>query len=104
MYSVASMLRAIANAPPQPVVAPPVRRNTEKARAAKKEVVRKWFKDNMKDETWPTTLIASRRGQDSTSCLPLLYDLEEEGFIQRAGLGERTGRGKLPILWKLTNP
>ena len=83
---------------------PLVKRDTTKAWAAKKEKVRQWFRDNMKDETWPTSLIASRRGQTNASCLPLLYDLEEEGFIQRAGEGTRTGRGRCPVLWKLTNP
>ncbi len=88
---------------PKPDVEP-VKRNTEKARAAKKEAIRQWFRENMKDEIWPTTTIASKRGQDNASCLPLLYDLEEEGFLKRAGRGVREGRGQRPVLWQLTNP
>ena len=82
----------------------PVKRNTEKAREAKKEKVRKWFRDNMKNEHWTTTQISSKRGQNNSSCLPLLYDLEQEGFLERDGEGTRTGRGKCPIIWKLVHP
>ena len=82
----------------------PVKRNTEKAHKARKEKVRKWFRDNMGNQRWSTTQISSKRGQNNSSCLPLLYDLEAEGFLKRAGEGVRTGRGKCPILWELTNP
>ena len=82
----------------------PVRRNTEKAWEARKAKVRQWFNENMKAEHWTTTQIASKRGQENSSCLSLLYDLEKEGFLERAGEGVRTGRGKCPIIWKLTNP
>ena len=85
----------------------PVHRNTEKAREARearKAKVRQWFNENMKAEHWTTTQIASKRGQNNSSCLPLLYDLEAEGFLKRVGEGVRTGRGKCPILWELTNP
>ena len=82
----------------------PMKRNTEKARKARKEKVRKWFRDNMGNQRWSTTQISSKRGQNNSSCLPLLYDLETEGFLKRVGEGVRTGRGKCPILWELTNP
>ena len=82
----------------------PVKRNTEKAREAKKEKVRKWFRDNMGNQRWSTTQISSKRGQNNSSCLSLLYDLEKEGFLERAGEGTRTGRGKCPIIWKLVHP
>ena len=82
----------------------PVKRNTEKARKARKEKVREWFRENMRDQLWSTTTISAKRGQNNSSCLPLLYDLEEEGFLERVGEGVRTGRGKCPIIWKLTNP
>lgn len=82
----------------------PVHRNTEKAREARKAKVRQWFNENMKAEHWTTTQIASKRGQENSSCLSLLYDLEKEGFLERAGEGVRTGRGKCPIIWKLTHP
>ena len=82
----------------------PVKRNTEKAREAKKEKVRKWFRDNMGNQRWSTTQISSKRGQNNSSCLPLLYGLEQEGFLERAGEGTRTGRGKCPIIWKLVHP
>lgn len=104
MY-VTQMLNDLANRPHFSVAkALPVRRNTEKAREARKEKVRQWFRDNMKSEQWSTTQIASKRGQNNSSCLPLLYDLEEEGFLARAGRGPRTGRGQCPVIWKLTNP
>ena len=101
--NVAQMLASF-QAPPPSKAAVPVKRNAEKAWAAKKAAVRKWFRDNMKAETWPTPLIAARRGQESSSCLPLLYGLEEEGFLVRAGRGEKVGRDQKPVLWKLANP
>lgn len=104
MY-VSQMLHSLAdrNQPAAPKPAP-AKRNTEKAREAKKAKVRQWFNENMKAEHWTTTQIASKRGQENSSCLSLLYDLEKEGFLERAGEGVRTGRGKYPIIWKLTNP
>lgn len=104
MY-VAQMLHALANRNDKPTPVPAkVVRDTKKAREAHREVIRKWFRANMKDEVWSTSKIASNRGQDNSSCLPLLYELEAEGFLTRAGIGTRTGRGKCPLLWKLTNP
>ena len=82
-------------------VTPRIYRSTDKARAAHKEKVRNWFIENMKDQELTTTQIASRRGQTNASCLPLLYDLEREGFIRRVGVGQRKGRGQPPVIWKL---
>ena len=104
MY-VTKMLNDLANRPKHVMTkAPLIKRNTEKARKARKEKVRKWFRENMRDQLWSTTTISAKRGQTNSSCLPLLYDLEEEGFLERVGEGVRTGRGKYPIIWKLTNP
>lgn len=78
------------------------KRCTEKAREAHKAKTRQWFLDNMQDSELTTSQIASKRGQTNSSCLPLLYALEQEGFIQRVGRGPRTGRGQCPVIWKLT--
>jgi hypothetical protein len=102
MPYVAQMLHSFSTKLETPPI--PTKRNTEKARAARQEKVRKWFLDNMKAESWDTTTIASKRGQENSSCLPLLYDLEKEGFLTRAGFGPRKGRGRCPVIWKLTNP
>jgi hypothetical protein len=93
-------ISALGNTP----VKPKTKRNTAKAIAARKEKVRKWFQDNLKNDAWSTSQIAAKRGQTNASCLPLLYDLENAGFIQRAGHGERIGRGKRPVFWKLVKP
>ena len=105
MSYVASMLHAVANKKkaitPAPVKA---KRDTSKAREARKAQTREWFNTHLNSLTLTTPEIAAKRGQDSSSCLCTLYALEEEGFLIRAGEGERTGRGKKPVLWKLANP
>ena len=95
------------NTPPKQAMKPPkakTKRSTEKAREANKTKTRDWFNKHLNTQTLSTSQIASKRGQDNASCLPLLYDLEEDGFIVRAGRGEKAGRGQKPVLWKLTNP
>ena len=76
-------------------------RDFSKQRAAYKAKTRQWFKDNLGDGTWTTYQIACKRGQTSATCLPLLYDLEREGFLVRAGYVMTDKRGPKPVLWRI---
>lgn len=87
-------------APPKKV--PPKKRNTEKGKAERKADMEKWFDTHMGDQILSTTQIASKRGQDSSTTLTLLKELESDGYIYRTGRGVKVGRGQTPILWQLT--